>query len=51
MLHDFIRVIDLIIEHPHRPLGQFDLRTTEEIEEQRRRLTELEALLEMDFDL
>lgn len=51
MLHDFIRIIDLIIEQPHRPLGQFDLRTTEEIEGQRRRYTELEALLEMDFDL
>lgn len=51
MLVDLKRLIDVIIHDPYMLLGQIDLRTNEEIEEQARRLVELEAALEMDFEL
>lgn len=51
MLVDLKRLIDVIIHDPYILLGQIDLRTSEEIEEQARRLVELEAALEMDFEL
>lgn len=51
MLDDLKRLIDFIIHDPYMLLGQIDLRTNEEKEEQARRLVELEAALEMDFEL
>ncbi|MOA24725.1 Gramicidin S synthase 2 [compost metagenome] len=51
LLRDFNRLIHIIIESPHMQLSAIDLRTSEEIKEQERRLLELESALEMDFDL
>lgn len=51
MLYDLNSVIDYMIEDPHKLLGGIDLRTSEEKEEQERLLMELEAALELDFEL
>lgn len=44
------RVIKQMVDQPNCTIGQIDLRSSEEIEEQERRLMELEAALEMDFE-
>ncbi|MOA39953.1 Gramicidin S synthase 2 [compost metagenome] len=51
LLQDLNRLIGIIIDSPHMQLGAIDLRTSEEIKEQERRFIELEAALEMDFEL
>ncbi|MNP74506.1 hypothetical protein D3C76_1713940 [compost metagenome] len=51
MLYDLNSVIDYMIEDPYKLLGGIDLRTSEEKEEQERLLMELEAALELDFEL
>ncbi|MDQ0090105.1 fengycin family lipopeptide synthetase D [Paenibacillus anaericanus] len=51
MLYDLNSVIDYMIEDPHKLLGGIDLRTSEEKEKQERLLMELEAALELDFEL
>lgn len=51
LLQDLNRLIGIIIESPHLQLGAVDLRTSEQIQEQERQFKELEAALEMDFEL
>ncbi|SDG00906.1 amino acid adenylation domain-containing protein [Fontibacillus panacisegetis] len=51
LLRDMNRLIGKIIESPHMQVGAIDLRTSEEIKEQERRFIELEAALEIDFEL
>lgn len=51
MLQDLKRIIEVWIDNPQMQLGGIDLRTEEEKEQQQKRMMELEAALEMDFDL